>query len=171
MKGVRRLRAWAMAALLAGSCSEAQNYSGTNTNWLQTCDTSEACVPGASCLCGLCTAECTQTTECAPGVCGSALASLASCDGIDEGRICLPEDACAEFELPEDGDLGAPTTPTCANPGALICESFDEPLPEPYSVWLGSEVTRATIQDCLVHAGDGASARRLPSERRSWRDL
>ncbi len=158
MKCARRQAiAWLLLGMAAGSCGQPQDRSGTNTNWLRACDEAAECGAGVTCVCGLCTTPCTETTDCAPGVCGSSLASAAQCAGADGGRICVPDDGCAEVVLVEDGDFGPAVTPACTAPGALVCESFDGPLPDAYATRYGSaDTATATVQDCLVRQGDGA---------------
>ncbi|HEX2860960.1 MAG TPA: SUMF1/EgtB/PvdO family nonheme iron enzyme [Lacunisphaera sp.] len=80
---------WWVASL--GGCSSPQV--GTNTSWLLACERSSECGAGATCLCGICTAPCGDTTDCRDGVCGSAAESLSQCGTAATGRICLPQGA------------------------------------------------------------------------------
>lgn len=148
--------AWLLAV---ASCSDRPEASGTNTNWLQRCESSEECGAPATCRCGLCTQECDDESDCAPGVCGSSLASSDRCGGAESTRLCLPIDAdsgtCTEVPIVPDADLSAATNAACDIPGALLCETFDSPLPPEYSTWHSGAIA-ASIQDCLVHRGDGA---------------
>lgn len=147
--------------LLAGCAApETSLEVGTNTSWLKPCDRTSECNGAGSCICGVCTATCTSDDECEDGVCGSPLATNGQCGALNDERICLPvprADAaasCTVLPLSADDDL-QPTQPSCETPGALLCESFDAPLPDAYSTWRGDEAV-AAIQDCEVARGAGA---------------
>jgi hypothetical protein len=148
--------AWLLAV---ASCSDRPEASGTNTNWLQRCDSSDECTAPATCRCGLCTRECDDESDCAPGVCGSSLASSDRCGGVESERLCLPIEpgasSCTEVPLLPVTELSAATNPMCNIAGALLCETFDTELPPEYSTWY-SGTMNAAVQDCLVHTGGGA---------------
>jgi len=143
--------------LLATGCSEKPRVAGTNTHWLRACATAADCGNAGTCVCGICTSECTDDAECSPGACGSELTS--TCRGTDASSICVPvsdDGACTELEVPRHDQLSATgATPTCATPGALLCEAFDGPLPAGYATW-GTDTMTAAIQDCLTFQGAGA---------------
>jgi len=148
-----------MVGLSLASCSPQPESSGTNTNWLKACMQDEDCSAAGSCLCGLCTAACVSDVECADGVCGTALASAFQCNVSAPQRICLPKppDAgtCSEFPISHDGALSATPTPVCDVPGALLCETFDAPLPAEDSTWISEDMS-ATIENCRAEQGAGA---------------
>jgi hypothetical protein len=156
---VKRILITSVALLVAASSCNEPEGSGTHTNWLHACASSSDCGGDVICRCGLCTSECTDDSDCESGVCGSALASIGQC-GTDQGRICLPEPvpgaggACTDLPIPSGGTLATPPAPTCV-PGALLCESFDAPLPAGDSVCYSGSTT-GSIEDCLVHQGAGA---------------
>lgn len=157
---MRRAAGWLLAALLpaCGDSTQPQS-SGTNTSWLHLCDSADDCSGAAECLCGLCTVECDATSECPAGVCGSALATNLECGTTTSARLCLPAHAdagaCVESLIPTDSELDSGASATCDVPGAILCESFDAPLPASYSTWYESE-PYATLQDCWVARGAGA---------------
>jgi hypothetical protein len=148
----------ALTVMLGGaSCSPQPESSGTNTNWLKACESSAQCGATARCLCGLCTEACVDEADCAPGTCGTALATASQCDSSGSSRICLPptDETCTELVVPRDLDFAATPAPGCDVPGALLCEGFDAPLPPQYATWYSEEMTTA-ISDCRVHQGAGA---------------
>lgn len=147
-----------MVVLCAASCSPKPESSGTNTNWLKACENSAQCGAAGSCVCGLCSATCEGDEDCAEGTCGTALATALQCESDGPQRMCLPHpvaETCTELSIPVDDDLAARPAPTCDVPGALLCESFDAPLPEQDATWYSGEMT-AAISDCRVHQGAGA---------------
>jgi hypothetical protein len=87
------------------------------------------------------------------------LATTFQCAEPQPERICLPSppDAgvCSEFPIPADADLASAVDVSCATPGALLCETFDAPLPESDSTWYSGAMS-AGISDCRVHQGTGA---------------
>ncbi len=149
---------------LATGCSEKPQVGGTNTHWLRACATAADCGNASTCLCGICTIECTDDAECGPGACGSELTS--ACLEPGAPPICVPVadgGACTAFEVPLDDELSTTSvTPSCEIPGALLCESFDGPLPTGYATW-GTDTMTAAIQDCLTFQGAGALRFQTPS--------
>lgn len=145
--------------LAQGGC-ESPQASGTKTNWLGSCETSIECAGEGTCLCGVCTLSCASDAECETGRCGSSLTTAAQCSEEAEServptRLCVEESrACAELVLQEDTDLSAALPAACDNAGALVCESFEGPLPEEYSTWTGDGI--AMLTECDVHGGTGA---------------
>lgn len=146
-------------------CSGPQS-SGTKTNWLEACDSSAQCGDEGSCICGLCTVPCDERDECGGGECGSTLATAAQCESFlsTDERICLPSaqvdqqtdaEGCTALPLAVDDTLGVAELVTCAHAGALICESFDSPLPTAHSVWQEPGGS-AWLTDCPAFAGAGA---------------
>lgn len=146
----------ASVALALIDCS-GPSASGTKTNWFQECDIDADCGQVLSCTCGLCTSTCTEDTECGEGHCGEELETSSVCGATGPARICLlpTQSGCFEVELTPNGDLGAAVTPNCEVAGALVCETFDRPLPDEYSTWF-QDAMSATIQDCDVRGGSGA---------------
>lgn len=146
--------------LCAASCSPHPESSGTNTNWLEACDDSAECGDAGSCVCGLCTAACESDADCGPGVCGTALATAVQCGRGEPQRLCLlppPPGAqqCAEYRIATGSDVSATAAPACELPGALLCQSFDAPLPEEDGTWQSGDMS-AALTSCLVHEGAGA---------------
>jgi hypothetical protein len=133
------------------------NASGSKTNWFQECDQDAECGDEGECTCGLCTHVCADDAGCETGRCAAELETSTVCQAMGPARICLPsQDAeCVAFDVLADPDLGAAVSPSCENEAALVCESFDDGLPEEYSTWVEGEMT-ASIQDCDVFAGAGA---------------
>jgi len=162
---VSKLAALSVALILeTAGCSPSPQNSGTKTNWLQDCDTTADCGEEGSCLCGLCTRPCDEGDSCAGGRCASFLASAAQCQQAGEApgkdaRLCLPalasDTGCSVFAVDTDFDLGAAVQPVCGVAGALICESFDQPLPTQSSTWIEGGMS-VSLQDCLVNRGTGA---------------
>jgi hypothetical protein len=156
---VKRIVITALALAIA-SCGNKPEASGTNTNWLRACTADAECGQTSGCVCSICTKPCSDDTECAPGVCGSALATSNQCGAATAVPICLPEPpnvggTCSEFPVPADTDLAISPTVRCDVPGALLCEAFDAPLRAEYSTWYSGPTT-ASIQDCRVQRGAGA---------------
>lgn len=162
MRCLVNLRRASLACGLLIGCStpETALEVGTNTSWLMQCEETGECNGEGSCRCGICTDSCTSDDECGAGICGSSLATNGQCEGISRQRICLPAPevdaaaSCTVLPVTADDDLQL-TDATCATPNALLCESFDAPLPEAYSTWYGDEEV-AAIQDCEVARGAGA---------------
>lgn len=148
-----------VSVLCAASCSPQPETSGTNTNWLERCTSDQECAPSDSCVCGLCTAACSIDADCSTGVCGSQLATTFQCAQPEPERICLPRPsnagACSEFSIPAAPELSSTPTAPCATPGALVCQTFDGPLPAADSTWYSGAMS-AGISDCRVHQGTGA---------------
>lgn len=71
---------------------------GTETNWLSACQTSSECGVG-SCVCGLCTFECTGASDCTgapePARCATSgdAAHATECEGSDVSGLCLAVEA------------------------------------------------------------------------------
>jgi glucuronoarabinoxylan endo-1,4-beta-xylanase len=94
-------RAASMALAFAlMACSPAQNtpQTGSQTNWLLACDSSEDCGE-LECLCGVCTASCESEVACsalagASCIAPSGEASIALCGGSpSDSGLCLPTPA------------------------------------------------------------------------------
>ncbi|WP_437722825.1 alpha/beta hydrolase family esterase [Sorangium sp. So ce861] len=96
------------AALLASSCRGLGPQTGSETNFLRSCDAS--CGDGLSCICGVCTRACSAESQCA------ALSSGAECVAVAErpaGAACAEVESAAFCDLTcsDDADcepLGAP---------------------------------------------------------------
>lgn len=156
------IRKWCAGLVLASmtlalvDCS-GPSASGTKTNWFRECDIDADCGDVLSCTCGLCTSTCTADAECGEGHCGEELETSSVCGSTGPARICLwpSESECFVSDVVPDDDLGAAIAPSCEVPGAMVCETFDHPLPEEYSTWVQGEMS-AAIQDCNVRGGTGA---------------
>jgi hypothetical protein len=91
--------------LALAACSPSNGpQTGSQTNWLRACDTSEECGLGLECVCGACTATCLTDPACAdlPGatcVAASDKGTIALCSGqAPPINLCLPrcgDDTCA----------------------------------------------------------------------------
>ena len=79
MRGTFAILLCTAAALALGpACSKSRSPSvGGETNWLVRCSSDEPCEIG-SCLCGVCTRECSTDSACSGHFAGS-------CTGTDEG--------------------------------------------------------------------------------------
>src|SRR5690606_27318194 len=90
--------------LLGVACSSGGPQTGSQTNWLKSCQTSEECGEFA-CLCGTCTVSCEQDQNCGEGGAAVCVAStdrgaVAACDGNPPQRgMCLP--SCDEGSCPQ----------------------------------------------------------------------
>lgn len=137
--------------------------SGTKTDWLIACDAEADCdaEQDLSCLCGICTTVCTSNADCEKGVCGSEIATSATCGSDNEfsavgQQICIPEsDACLVAIIPQDSNLGEAEPVVCPTAGALLCEDFEGRLPEGYSTW-GDGESSTGLSECRSHQGSGA---------------
>ena len=97
MRGV--LAAALLAGFVAPSCGEDKNdpKSGSNSNWLIACAHESECGERRACLCGACSRQCNDDSDCAGlegARCsfGDQAAAATQCAGADTG-LCLP--ACA----------------------------------------------------------------------------
>lgn len=147
-----------------GCSSDGPEVSGTKTDWLRPCNQEADCESevNLNCLCGVCTTRCTLDAECEVGVCGSPIATNALCGNesafvaIGE-QLCLPEvqEECLVSTIPRDASLGAAVPVSCGATGALLCETFDDLLPESHSTW-GDGETTAGLVECEAAAGEGS---------------
>jgi hypothetical protein len=105
--------AWlALPSLLFLAACGAESRSpqvGTNTNWLQRCESSLDCGTGLRCVCNVCSSVCTGQAACASfgdeAVCTTLSAS--SCDGVDRD-VCVAE-------CQRDADCTRITNAMCEN--------------------------------------------------------
>lgn len=88
--------------LLGVSCAPSEPQTGSQTNWLLLCSSANDC-GGLECLCGVCTAPCAETSDCAAAPGSSCIepaerGAVATCDGrVPTTGLCLPrcdEDSC-----------------------------------------------------------------------------
>jgi glucuronoarabinoxylan endo-1,4-beta-xylanase len=96
----------ALFALALAACSPSNApQTGSQTNWLKSCDSSTECGIGLECVCGACTATCLSDAACADlpeasCVAASDRGSIALCDGqAPPINLCLPrctDDSCAD---------------------------------------------------------------------------
>lgn len=151
------------SAAIGCSSDGGPQASGTKTDWLIVCDDEADCdaEPGLGCLCGICTVVCSSDADCQKGVCGSEIATSATC-GSDhelsaaEERICVPEsDVCSVATVSQESGLGEAEPVVCENAGALLCEGFEGRLPEAYSTW-GDGESSTGLSECLAQQGSGA---------------
>ncbi|WP_437621020.1 hypothetical protein [Sorangium sp. So ce1151] len=97
------------AVLLVSACRNIGPQTGSETNFLTSCDAS--CGDGLACICGVCTQACSVADECA------ALASGAECGAVGDRPV---EAACAAAESAAFCDL------TCS--GDADCEPLGAPF-------------------------------------------
>jgi hypothetical protein len=69
------------AVLFASACGSTVNSTDTRTNWLSNCGDDQDCSPGLSCLCGVCTKECTSGDP---------------CQRLEEDAVCAQAVGCNE---------------------------------------------------------------------------
>ncbi len=110
---------------LASACGLAVDDSGSNSNWLLSCEENADCGKGLSCVCGQCTTTCTANKACSNlgGTCGypelvcgtpvnaiciAECGSDADCQNIHEELSCV-SGICRVLEQPvlPAGDAGA----------------------------------------------------------------
>jgi hypothetical protein len=113
-------------------CNPTPETSGTNTNWLRTCENVSEC-GDLGCFCGHCTPTCDSDADCTGlgGICSSEESAALECQGNVSRRLCLP--ACTSSGDCSSGQLcyrGACThslgAANCAaQPDALVCEDFE----------------------------------------------
>jgi hypothetical protein len=114
-----RAASFALALTLAACSPSESPQTGSQTNWLTACDSSADCGE-LECLCGACTAPCTNDDSCSELAGASCVAqsdegSIALCGGREpEQSLCLPrcEATCAEGTSCVAGvcaPLGTPT--------------------------------------------------------------
>ncbi len=147
-----------------GGCTPGPQTTGTKTDWFLACDEEADCEsdPSLSCLCGICTTICAADSDCELGICGSEIATSATCGSRDEfssggQQVCLPEstEGCLVALVPQESDLGAAEPVSCGIEGALLCEDFEDLLPEAYSTW-GDGESRTGLTECQSQGGTGA---------------
>jgi len=88
----------ALLLVLAGAaCASSEPPSNLmgNTNWLSSCEEDDDCGDELSCVCGVCTRQCSETNDCA-GLEGAACdeqseALATACGSSVEMSVCLPE--------------------------------------------------------------------------------
>ena len=110
-------RLFALCLGLCSACAKSKSpEAGTNTNWLQACDTTADCEGEGECLCGVCTLRCTSDAACAPV--GKAVectkASADRCTDGTTGSVCLPAAAGPDAE---DGGARGDSSPPDAGLG------------------------------------------------------
>lgn len=152
-----------VGSTVVGCSSDGPRASGTKTDWLVSCSAETDCDadPDLSCLCGICTNTCESDSDCSEGVCGSEIITSATCGSDDEvtgagQQICVPEpDGCLVATIPQESGLGEAEPVSCGAEGALLCEDFEDLLPESYSTWGDGEST-AGLTECESQQGNGA---------------
>ena len=101
MRTNAQTRRYALPAILGlafAGCSPFDGpQTGSQTNWLQSCQIDAQCDAGLQCLCGACTQSCREEQSCAdlPGtscVPGEDVGAIAQCAGNEPSRsgLCLP---------------------------------------------------------------------------------
>jgi hypothetical protein len=93
MNSLRWMAAYALCLALCAACAKSKGpQSGTNTNWLKSCDATVDCHGDGDCLCGVCTLACTSNAACSP-ITSPVRCTPASedvCGVVTTGSVCLP---------------------------------------------------------------------------------
>lgn len=92
----------ALGAAAMLSCTDTGTQGPTlnsNTNWLMACSADENCADGLSCLCGQCTQECTDVTDCSEDG-AECIVNAVTCESAPVAA-CLP--GCTDDEDCGDG--------------------------------------------------------------------
>lgn len=111
------------------SCSPNAPLVGSQTNWLQSCDTSASCGE-LECICGTCTATCKEESDCAKEGRGSCVlrderGAIAACDGkISDQNMCLPR--CENTDCQRGAHCVAGVCVPEAEPDARVSLSPDQ---------------------------------------------
>lgn len=134
-----------MSASLAG-CFDGEGTPGGNANWLRICESDSECNDELSCVCGVCTTPCVDSSECgemgsdatcgAPSslgaVCQTTRACVVSCETSDKCQEYLGEayacvsNACV-FDEDHVSDSHRGGTPSrCAGPARSAAVTWDE---------------------------------------------
>lgn len=98
----RWLFAFVAASWVAASCSGSGPKAGTNTNWLEHCESDRDCSVG-SCLCGICTVACATSSD---------------CSGI-QGAVCIATNELGASCVAPSGDICAPAPPNHPDSGDM----------------------------------------------------
>gem|GEM_PF-1454973 len=79
-------------ALLPACSSDVPSASGAKTEWFLSCQASEQCPDLSECLCGICTAQCSDDDgdACVKGECSQQPDPSPCAQEASVGRICLP---------------------------------------------------------------------------------
>lgn len=114
---------------LTSSCSSSTpSPTGTETNWLTSCDTDSDC--GAyACYCGVCSASCKEDADCehedVSGVC-SLSSAVSGCDEGSPKRVCIADESDllgADSSVPtaaDDASTDGSTVETSAGTDAAV---------------------------------------------------
>lgn len=130
--------------LLTPACAtRSVEESGSSTHFLRECDRSSECGRGLSCICGRCSSECTDNSECAglssDAVCGDPTTLGGSCSSGS-----LPDQACVLSDTREEpsGDAGDdPSKDTNEGPLGDAGDDTDSPLAEQACVQTNRQFT------------------------------
>jgi hypothetical protein len=123
----------ALAAIsVAAACSSPTPQSGTNTNWVKHCASDSDCSTGA-CKCGVCTRECSSSSDCSSLDGAKCISPSEVSDGCElHSSICL-------LECTKDADCSALgshavcgknvcTVPSCLGSSAPDCHAGGAPV-------------------------------------------
>lgn len=125
------LFACAVSSSSPGCGSRVKDDTGTETHWLEACDTDDEC-GGLACLCNVCTRACSEVDVC-PGVAPYCVTTTAlSCEQSQQASVCY---GTSENELGverDDAGAGAKTLPVRAavrdenesRPASTECDTF-----------------------------------------------
>lgn len=117
-RAARGLVAWLTASLLALSCgSTREDPTGGETHFLTRCDATDpnACGSALSCLCGVCTAACSERSECSSFPVAECVQSGAS--------ACGAADVAAHCDVSCAGDADCRVLSTSHRCAAGVCRA------------------------------------------------
>jgi hypothetical protein len=83
---------WLVAGILGlASCTTAESPTGGETHFLKTCSSSESCGDDLSCMCGVCTRECTSEEQCQ---------GLPAAVCVTDPLVCTPDEPSNRCDVP-----------------------------------------------------------------------
>ena len=137
---MRRSRSWPW------HCTEQHGPEvGTNTNWLQRCETPSECGDALDCVCGVCTRSCSQSATC------SDIGEDAVCETLaTQSCAGAPSMACVA-ECSVDDDCLAIADAECSGGRCVVPEVMTEDAPVP---------SDAAVPERRRQAGQHAGRRR-----------
>ncbi len=155
----RKLPSLLFAALAA--CSP-EPQAGTQTNWLSSCETDADCGKAGTCVCGKCSLECDDGSECLAlsGHCAQGSTAALQC-GEQSGGLCLApctgDGGCSAGEACVDGSCVTQRAPSkCPeSPDILACAHFDAGLDEGWEAIMDSGSSVEPTESPVV-LGSGA---------------
>lgn len=87
MLRVKKVLSVSLAALWVSGCvSSAEDPTDTNTNWFESCEEDSDCGGALSCVCGQCTVQCVESSDCSEAEGEAECVSEDECSGAP--RVC-----------------------------------------------------------------------------------